>query len=72
MYIAIYKTGIISSLTTCTVYISFDSFKSVTILESHAEYQKQYSMSILQNIKFYELEQNFWLLMIDSLIHKFT
>lgn len=36
MYIAIYKTGIISSLTTCTVYISFDSFKSVTILESHA------------------------------------
>lgn len=29
-------------------------------------------MSILQNIKFYELEQNFWLLMIDSLIHKFT
>lgn len=29
-------------------------------------------MSILQNIKFYELEQNFWLLMIDSLIHKLT
>lgn len=29
-------------------------------------------MSILQNIKFYELEQNFWLLMIDSPIHKLT
>lgn len=29
-------------------------------------------MSIFQNIKFYELEQNFWLLMIDSLIHKLT
>lgn len=38
MYIVIYKIGIILFLIICIMYILFDSFKLVIILESYVEY----------------------------------